>query len=523
MALSPYRTALALRRPRPTHVRDGVDDSDRVTAYSTYEEIWNNVPEAFAQLLRSGDDPKSRRYIPAVRGLVEAVNRYLAQEPEFTWTPLPGVTVTDDQMAEFLARMNGLMAREELDIKLLGLKRWWLIKGDALLVLSADPAKEEGTRIRLTEVPADQYFPIYDTADGERVVGCYLASVVLDDDDAEIVQRIEYHKVLNEDMAAEFGVPLGSVFYRIGYYAPDGWDDREPDPQDLKPVEAPEWAQPDPDAEQSPLDGFALPTEITSIPVYHFRNNRRGGIAGRFGSSEIQGMESLLAGMIQNSTDEDMTIALMGIGVYWTTSGKARNSAGVEVEWELAPGTMLELEKDGKLGRVEGVGSVQPIQDHMAHLKAEARDAAAIPAIAAGQRDPNADQSGVALRIEFMPVLSKNMEKEAELSSKLTHMLFDLIYMWFPAYEGWTAPQVQPGVVFGDPLPVDRAAVLKEILDMVAARVVSIEWAQSELQSRLGYKFPASMLATIVKEQMELLDAAGARIADEAAGLPTDQ
>ena len=60
-------------------------------------------------------------------------------------------------------------AREEVDIKFLSSKRWTLIKGDSLLHIAADPLKAEGTRIRITEIEADQYFPIYDPADGERV------------------------------------------------------------------------------------------------------------------------------------------------------------------------------------------------------------------------------------------------------------------------------------------------------------------------------------------------------------------
>jgi len=521
VAVSPYTTALSLGRPKPTHVRDGAEDLDRITAYDTYEDIWTNIPEAFAALLRQGDDPISRRYIPAVRGIIESVNRYLALNPEISWTGIAGATISDEQMAEFQARVNLTLAREEFAIKFMAMKRWGLIRGDACLMLSADPNKAEGTRIRITEVPANQYFPIYDPTDGERVIGCYLASIVLNDDDEDIVQRIEYHRVLTEEQAALYNdAPVGSIFYRVGYFELDGWDDRQPDPDDLKPVEVPEWAQPDPDAETSPLAGFALPAQITSIPVYHFRNNRRGGIEGRFGTSELQGLETILAGMIQNSTDEDMTIALMGIGMYWTDSGKPRNAQGQEVEWVIAPGTVIEVEKDGKLGRIEGVGSVQPIQDHMAHLKAEARDAAAIPAIAAGARDPNADQSGVALRIEFMPILAKNAEKESELSSKLTQMFYDLAYMWFPAYEQWEPPQVQPAILFDDPLPVDRAAVLKEVTDLVTARIASISWAQTYLAEKLGYKFSSNMLNEIVAEQEQLLDATGSRIGEEAGPPP---
>jgi hypothetical protein len=507
-AVSPYSTALALARPKPAHVLEGQFNLDRITAYSTYEDVWNNVPEALDKLMRAGDDPLARRYIPFIRSLIEATNRYLAQDLELTWTPLPGATVEQEAMDEFNGRIAAILAREEFEIKFLALKRWMLIKGDALLMLAADPSKPEGARMRILEVQPDQYFPIHDPSDGERVIGVYLASIVLNDDGDEIIQRIEYQKITDADRAAEFGAPLGSIFYRIGFYELDGWDDRDPD-DELKLTDAPTWAATDSMALL--LAGVVLPTLITSIPVYHFRNNRRGGIPGRYGVSEVQGLETILAGISQNATDEDQAIGLQGIGLYWTDSGRPRDAAGKDADWEIAPGVVIELEKDGKFGRVEGVSSVQPMQDHLNFLKGSANEATAIPEVAVGKTG-QVPASGVALRIEFMPVISKNMEKEAELASKLGQLLFDLMTMWLPAYEGWTPLLVQPGVVFGDPLPVDRAAVLKEILDMVAAKVVSVEWAQTELAKRLGYKFPADMLKSILAEESALLDATGARL-----------
>lgn len=518
-AVSPYQTALALKRPAPSHVEDGFYNLDRIQAYGTYADIWSNISVAFDALLRSGDDPKARRYVPMVRGLIEGINRYLAKDPEIVWTAQPGATVDENAMTEFTAIFNAFLAREEFDIKFLGMKRWWLVKGDSLLVLSADPSKDQFKRLRLSEVPADQYFPIYDPVDADRVIGVYLASIVSDDDDNDIVQRIEYQRATNNERAAFFGTPLGGIFYRVGYYETDGWDDRDGEP--LKPVDTPSWAETPADAVADPLVGYPLPTQITAIPVYHFRNNRRGGIEGRYGTSEIQGLESLLAGAIQNATDEDQAIALLGIGVYTTDSGKPRDANGRLAEWEISPGTVIELEKDGKFNKVDGVSTVQPIQDHLSFLKGSAREASAIPDVAAGTVDANSAASGIALQIQFQPVTAKNAEKEAELNSKLTQLLHDLVNMWYPAYEGYTPPMVDPTVTFGNPLPLDRAAALKEILDMVAANVVSREWAAQTISERLGYTFPAGMLATVIKEQEQLVDATGARIASDA-GATTD-
>jgi len=521
MAVSPYATAATLNRPTPAYVTD-LEDQARVRAYGTYEDIWNNVPEAFAALLRASDDPLARRYVPVVREIIEAVNRYLGQDMETVWTPVPGNTVPDEQILEWRGRLASFWAREEVGIKFLSSKRWGLVKGDSLLHLTADPGKEEGSRVRLSEVEPEQYFPIWDPADSERRLGCYLVSVVLDDADEEIVQRIEYHKVLNEEQAAELGVPVGSVFYRLGFFETDGWDARNLEESDIAPVQIPSWAVVAEGA-PDPFTGFALHPSITTIPVYHIRNRRRGGRSGRFGTSEIQGLESLFAGVIQNITDEDLTVAMDGIGVYWTTSGKARNGKGEEVPWVVGPGSIAELEPDGAFGRVPGATSVQPYQDHLGYLTNSARGSNGAPAIASGAVDTSVTLSGVAMRIQFMPVLAANAEREEEMSSKWSQLLFDLMTMWFPVYEGWQALPLQPSVIFGDPLPPDRTAILAEVTALVDAGIASREWAVAYLDERLGYKFPAGMLAVAQQEQADALDAEAAQIAANAGQVPVGE
>lgn len=516
MATSPYATAGMLNRPVPSHVTKP-EDIERIRAYVTYEDIWNNVPEAFEELLRAGDDPKARRYVPIVREILEATNRYLAVSMETVWTALPGVTITDEQMAEWRGRLDAFWAREEMAIKFLSYKRWLLVKGDAFLHVTGDMAKEEGSRVRVTEVEAEQYFPIYDPSDGERVQAVYLVSIVQDDEGEDIVQRIEYRKISTEEQSSEFnGTPIGQIFYRIGFYETDGWDDRDPD-DELKVVEAPSWAAPAEGATADPIAGFPLHPSITAIPVYHSRNRRRGGKPGRFGTSEIQGLETVFAGIIQNTTDEDTAVALQGLGVYWTDSGKSRDAAGNEIDWEIGPASVAELEKDGKFGRVAGVGSVTPIQDHIAYLEGTARGSNGAPEIASGRTESSAQISGVALRIQFMPTLAANGEREAEMASKWTHLLYDLMTMWFPTYEGWAPLAVQPGVVFGDPLPPDREAVIREVTALLApVQVVTKEWAAQYLAEKLGYEFPAGMAAAAAAEAQAALDAEGARIAAEA-------
>lgn len=520
MAASSYTTAAMLNRPVPPYVTDE-DDALRVRAYGTYEDIWNNVPDAFAALLRQGDDPLARRYVPVVRDIIEATNRYLAQEMETVWTPLPGNTIPDEQMAEWTAFLTAFWAREEMAIKLLSAKRWMLIKGDGLLHVSADPSKPEGSRISINEVEPEQYFPIWDPANGERVLGCYLASIVQNDEGEDIVQRIEYQRVQTAEQAAEFGVNVGQIFYRLGFYEVDGWDDREED-EPAVAIDPPSWAAV-PEGAADPFAGYALDARISTIPVYHTRNRRRGGKAGRFGTSEIQGLETIFAGVIQNVSDEDLTVAMDGLGVYYTTSGKARDANGKEIPWVVGPASIAELEPDGTFGRVPGVGSVQPYQDHISLLTNGARASNGAPAIASGQVSTDVALSGIALRIHFMPTLAANAEREAEMASKWTHMLFDLLNGWFPVYEGLNPLPLQPSIVFGDPLPPDRQAIVTEVTALVTAGIMSKEYAAEYLAEKLGYKFPPGMVAQAAAEQQASLDAEAQQIAANAGQLPGEE
>lgn len=520
MAASPYDTATPLKASAPAYVTDP-DDQARTRAYVTYSAMWDNLPTVYDALLRDGDDPLSRRQVPVVREIIEATNRYLGQGMETVWTPIPGNTVTDEQMATWTGQWNSFWAREEGGIKFLSSKRWMLIKGDTVLHVTADTSKPEGSRVRLTEVEPEQYFPIWDPADGERLLGVYLASVVLDDEGNDIVQRIEYRKVLNEEQSAEFnGTPIGSIFYRIGFFETDGWDDRAADADDPKPVDAPSWFGEAVDPTQDPTVGFPLDARISAIPVYHIRNKRRGGKTGRFGVSDMQGLESVFAGIVQNVSDEDLTVAMDGIGVYWTTSGKSRDKDGNEVPWVVGPGSMAELEPDAAMGRVPGVGSVQPYQDHIDYLTNVARATNAAPAVASGAVPTDVALSGVALRIHFAPVLAANAEREAEMASKWSQLLFGLLTMWFPVYEGWEALPLQPSVAFGDPLPQDRSAILTEVTTMLTAGIVTKEWAAGYLAEQLGFEFPKDMVAKAAAEQQAALDAEAAQIAANAGQVP---
>ena len=507
-----YDTALDLKRPAPQWVKNP-DEAARVLVFDTYEEIYNNVSEAFMAVLRSPDGEElSYRYVPAARTIVEATNRFLAKNPQVvTEVPADVTAPSEDVLTANLRLFKNFLKREAFGPKFLSMKRWTLVRGDGFFHITADPLKPEGTRLRLSEVKPQSVFPIVDEIDSERVVGCYLVTIVVDDEDEEIAQRIEYRKIRNPDDAAEFSAPVGSIFYRVSYWESNGWDDRAPlAAEDLKPVDAPDWAAV-PEGGSDYLTGFALPAEITSIPVYHFRNRREG--TEMWGRSEIQGLETLLAGVIQSATDEDMAISLHGIGVYTTDSGQPVNEKGEKVEWVIAPASVIELQPGSKFDRVKGVDSVQPMLDHIDMLESQARETSGTPDIAVGKVDVAVAESGVALALQMSPILAKNSETEEEFKAILDQMFYDIVTMWLPAYEGANFGGVSYTIVFGDPLPVDRAAIIAEVKDLVDSKIIPIRFALQILKDKLGYDVdPVAMAAEVQAEQSALLDAAAARV-----------
>lgn len=509
MAVSPYKTALKLSRPAPSYVVAN-EDKDRVTAYGTYDDIYHNVEEAFKAILRDDEgDEKSRRLIAQGRTVIDATDRYLAKNPAITPQPLvvnpDGSTIEADEatLLQVMKVWNDFATREEFFVKLMSLKKWMLIRGDGLLHIMGDDTKPEGSRLRIQEVNPSSYFRIEDPADPERLTGVYLVTIINDDSGGKIAARQAYLKT-----------DKGTIFTQLLFFEEKAWDDRYPlGEEDLKSVPAPARYAP----QAALIAGYELDPKITSIPVYHFRNVRQGSDSP-FGLSELQGIETVLAGIIQTASDEDIATAQVGVGIYVTTSGPPRDSNGKEMDWVVAPASVLELtSQDDRFERVKGIDSVKPLLDHMGMLEEQSLKTTGTPDIAVGSVDVKVAESGIALAIQMAPILGKNGGKELEIKTKVDQLLFDFTTMWAPAYEGLDAKGVRLQITFGDPLPVDRAATIAEIVALIDARLISIEYGQQLLRDKLGFEIPPGMLAQIAAEQSQMLDAVGARMTTDAA------
>jgi hypothetical protein len=210
-------------------------------------------------------------------------------------------------------------------------------------------------------------------------------------------------------------------------------------------------------------------------------------------------------------------LALNGIGLFVTDSAKPIDAAGNESDWIVAPGTVLQVKPGTKFERVAGVQSNTPFQEHLGYLGDEIDKSAGLSATAIGNVDASVAASGVALRLDMAPILAQNEEKEVEILGRLDQMLFDLMTWWFPV-DGTNVP---PGLMitnsFGDPLPVDRSGIIKEVTDLLTAGLMSKAFAIDYLQNMLGYQFPPGMLDEIMAEASSA-DPVGDRVLSEAAG-----
>lgn len=437
------------------------EDKSRLQSYALYENIYWTAPQTFKVLQRGTDSAPI--YLPTARKIIEACNRFLAVDFNYL------VEGNDDALSVLIA---SLFKREKFFTKFATQKRYGLIRGDAMWHLVADPLKPDGERLSLFELDPSNYFPIMDLDNPEKRIGCYLVDIITDPADpnqSKKVARVQTYRKVQDS-------PSGPVTItsEMSYYEPAGWDARTLKPKDIKLLKV-----------VKPV--FALPPEITSIPVYGFPNTRIPG-PRPFGYSEILGIERVFAAVNQSISDEELSLAMAGLGVFWTTAGPPKDVNGRIVPWDIGPARMIEVGANSKIERLAGITSVAPMIDHMNFMIDETQGSIGIPDIAAGKVDVTVAESGISLQLQLSPLLAKNAEKEGVLVEEYDQMFYDIVHAWFPAYEGTTsAPEVNVVSVTGDPMPKNRKADIQEVTDLVAAGLLSKQEGRKILKAKFGY------------------------------------
>jgi hypothetical protein len=455
-AFTPYSNVQGFGRP-PTWMN--AYDAQRIMAYQVYEQIYWSVPDTFKLTLRGSDDPI---YIPTARTIIDTTARFLCPDPGFLVDPDLG---TPEEQEACRRVFSQLLKRERFWSKFQANKTYGLMRGDWVWHIIGNPFKPEGSRIKIEALDPAAYFPVTHPNDPDRIIAVHIVEQVANEDGDLFIRRQTYKR--GADPVANDGSDT-TIYNSIGLFDLEAWealDDR------AITVVKPE---------------TALPPEISAIPVYHIRNIETPG--DPYGSSELRGFERIMAAVNQAVSDEELALALEGLGMYATDGGPPRDEAGRATDWVLGPGRVVEHTPGSKFVRVSGINSVDPVQKHLEFLVKSIREATALSDAATGKVDVQVAESGIALVMQLHPMLSKVAVREEPVTDVLTQMLYDLAQMWLPAFEGFRTPCVVLPV-WGDRIPENRKARIDEILAIYAAGgLVDAQWTLDQL-SKYGYDF----------------------------------
>lgn len=485
---TPYSTVAPYFAGAPAWISP--EDAERIQAYMTYEDMYDNVPGAFKLVQRgTAADPV---YIPATKTIIEATNRFLGKD--FDFFLMGDAAGAEEQKEAIKQAFFKLFKRENFYAKYAAQKRYGLIRGDAVWHIYADGEKPEGSRISIDDIDPATYFPITDPNDINKLTGVHIVDRWSDDDGKEFTRRQTYRKT-----------DVGTITSEAKLFETSAWDDRTTEGQkNLKEV-----------ATILPLT--ELPPAITVIPVYHIPNARISG--SRFGASEVKGLERIFAAVNQAVSDDELALALDGLGVYFTTSGPPVDAEGNETNWNLGPGKVVEGDEGSDFKRVSGVTSVTPVLEHVKYIMGEAQRAAGTPDIAVGNVDVTVAESGIALALHLSPILAKNAEKEVEMLGVYDQMFYDLAHMWLPTYESTPVVEgVEVVAVVGDPMPTNQDAEMAKVIKLYEAKLISLGTALNMLR-KLGFEVDDDESNLVIESTMASAEAAdpfGARLAQEA-------
>lgn len=474
----------------PEYVSDDIE-KERVAAYSLYEDIYWCVPETFRLSQRgSNADPI---YLPSGRQIVETLNRFLCPDAKVIVDPEFGSDNEKQLAKEVFANFAD---REKFFGKFNTGKRYGLIRGDQVWHIWADETREPGSKVSIYQIDPGSVFAIYQENNIDIIIGYHIIEQFVNNLGKVFVSRQTY---LKETM---LGGP-SPILYSKAIYDVDDWGgpgmDQEPDPVE---VITPPTRMPDP---------------IDALPIYVIPNFDEPGAI--WGSSEMRGMERLFAGLNQGISDEDLSLALEGLGVYATDAGTPVDDDDNPVAWNLGPGRVVELSVGKKFWRVVGNGSFAPYQQHLKFLTDQIDQTFGHSEVAKGSVDVATAESGVALMLELGPLLFRAAERETIINS-VTHQMLYGLGKWFHAFEGgafsslWEVTKWR--MHYGNRVPSNFQQDFDNIVKIngMSPQIVPTTWVRDELK-KLGFNFEEGVDydALILKETADRTAASAAPVA----------
>lgn len=460
---TPYSSVIPLISGEQDPIWAPETERERVASYQKYEEIYWNAPIAFKVWNR--EDLTDPIYIPNARTVCDATAHFFMKGLEL-------VPESEDQKKDFEA----FLKREAFYSTFSEAKASGVVRGDYVFHMVADPTKPAGKRISLKTLDPGSWFPITDPYDPDKILG---------------VDIIDQLKVPNKDNPTLFDVVVRRQRYNYVFDEAAGTRKVQSSLVTLNPNSW--WVEGKQEIESTEQAPFMLPDGIDTIPVYSFKNI---GWQGRpYGTSELAGFERLMASVNQSAMDEDLSLALEGLGVYATTAPAPDNNGGV---WTVAPGYVAEIPLGSEFKRVEGVGSVKPFQDHIDYLEGSLYEASST--FRAGSVDIAVAQSGIALAIKFMPTAAKLDRRESDATDVIQQMFFDW-GTWMGIFEKNTKfKEFEVQVKLGAKLPEDPVQTLNELNNMMDRKVITAQYYRQVMTEKFAYVFPDDMDEQLQKE-----------------------
>lgn len=443
---------------------------DRVASYVKYDELYWNDETQFMIRILDGEEPI---YIPNARIIVDTTSHYLLKGLQIAIEDPEKHSALNDALSAFLKR-------EKFYSRFHIAKHSGVARGDFAMHMTADPSKPKGARISLNSVDPARIIPVYDEDDMDKLLRVHLVDIYIDPKDPtkKRVRKLTYEYV---EVDGKKRVGREEAIYEL---EPKWWGEK---PKLYQQILAPELLDP----------------RITTIPIYWFKNIDWQG--QEFGSSELRGFERLLQGVSQAATDQEVSLALEGLGVYATDGGRPLDEAGNETDWEVSPGKVMEVPSGAYFRRVEGLSTLKPSMDHIEYAEKKMFAAAGLTDVALGMIDVVTAQSGIALAIKFSPTLAKIEERDQAGIEGLTQLFFDWKF-WMQVYEGVTLDgDIEPAI--GAKLPTNRTETLNELNNMLDRKVISAQYYREKMQE-LGYEFPDDIADQIQSEAEDAAKAA---------------
>lgn len=456
-AFSKYSSAKYYVKNAPAWVPPS--QQDRIAAYEIYRQIyWSHIDASYKVVNRGLDSEDQPVYVPSSRIVIDTLDRYVA--PDLTFRVDPATGTPNSQAAAQLA-FGQLFARERFSSRYAANKRDGMIVGDWGWHITADLTKEAGKRLSVTAFLADNYFPVYEDetvqgGDPDKLVMVLLAEQVVVGKD----ERVRVQRYQREDS--------GAILSSVEIWEPDKWF---------------LWRYDDDAAESVAVlvPPTPLPAGITSFPVYHVPHRPETGEV--FGVSPMRGLEVLQAALNQANTDEDLALALTGLGVYATDSaGGPRDRDGNAVDWMIYPGAVVE--NSNGLRKVDGLTTLEPYNTHVGRLEGYYADATGATDAARGRIEVTEAESGVALQLRLGPTLALAKIQDTIVTDVHAQLFYDLVQMWFPAVEGLNFTDVTVVPALGDKLPVNRKAEVDMVNALVLTGVLSAASARRYLEAK---------------------------------------